>query len=213
MRSKASTYIHGFTNKNDEVLVGWVRTNPNDVYSMKSCCFSNNPVKDRLHQITVEVSGTLHFSISVDLLCGVAPWNYFHRRLRKKRKRKTWSLIFLDELATFCATFSTPGMEPDGSQRQKKKYGGAGAADLQVHTWKMIKMVVSESVVQMVLLIFFWICLVTSISQLQKVFGNHPCLHRMLTTYLTDWRISWTLTPRFTRNWDILCLTSAPMAS
>ena len=126
MRSKASTHVRGFTNKNDEVLVGWVQTNPNDVYSMKSCCFSNNPVKDRLHQMTVEVSGTLHFSISVDLLCRVAPWNYFHRRLRKKRKRKTWSLISLDELATFCATFSTPGMEPDGSQRQKKKYGRQG---------------------------------------------------------------------------------------
>lgn len=122
-----SIHIHPWVHEKKRWSFRWRSPNQSKLCLLKvKLLFLQQSVKDRLHQITVEVSGTLLFSISVDFLCRVAPWNYFHRRLRKRRKRKTWSLISLDELATFCATFSTPGMEPDGSQRQKKKYGGQG---------------------------------------------------------------------------------------
>ena len=170
MRSKASTYIHGFTNKNDEVFVGWVHTNPNDVYSMKSCCFSNNPVKDRLHQIAVEVSGTLTFFYIIWSFVSSCSLNLLSPQVEEEEEEEEMDF---DLFGWACHILRHVFDTRDGARwkpKTEKEIWTAGAADSQVHTWKMV---VSESVVQMVLLIFFWICLVTSISQLQKVFRNH----------------------------------------
>ncbi len=174
MRSKTSTYIHGFTTMKFQLD----DSKSIQIYSKKMVVSPKIDWK----QITFELPGTLPFSVSVDLLRRSASRNCLHGRWRKKRKRKKWISTSLDELATFCATFSTPGIKARWKPKTEKKLDGRGSSwkDSQIHTWKIM---VSGSVVQMVLLIFCWICLVTSISLLQKVLENHwkgavgnPCL-------------------------------------
>ena len=119
MRSKTSTYIHGFTTMKFQLD----DSKSIQIYSKKNGCFSKNPLK------------TDYFWASPDFTLFCISWSFaskcfqncLHGRWRKKRKRKKWISTSLDELATFCATFSTPGIKARWKPKTEKNWT-AGAA-------------------------------------------------------------------------------------